>query len=105
MAGAIKDWPSLFREAYRVLKPGGWIESGEFDPRFLCDDDTADKEEVMKTWNKVFEDGGKAIGTSFTVIDENVQELGIKEVGFEEVEGVTLKVSEWWHARMRRREV
>lgn len=93
MAGAIQDWPSLFREAYRVLKPGGWIESGEFDPRFLCDDGSADDREVVKTWNKVFEEGGKAVGSSFTVIDDNVQELGIRETGFGEVQGVTLKVN------------
>jgi hypothetical protein len=93
MAGAIKDWSALFSEAYRVLKPGGWIESGEFDPRFLCDDSTMDKAEVAKTWNKVFEEGGKTIGSSFTVIDENVQELGIKGAGFGEVQGVTYKVN------------
>lgn len=93
MAGSIRDWPSLFREAYRVLKPGGWIESGEFDPRFLCDDGSADDREVVKTWNKIFEEGGKAVGSSFTVIDDDVQELGIREAGFGDVQGLTLKVN------------
>ncbi|RGP78349.1 mrna 3 -end-processing yth1 [Fusarium longipes] len=29
MAGSIKDWPRLFKQAYANLKPGGWIELHE----------------------------------------------------------------------------
>jgi len=93
MTGAIKDWAALVREAYRCCKPGGWIESGEFDPRFFCDDGTADNEDAMRMWNSVFEEGGKVIGNSFTVIEENIQDTEIRAAGFENVEAKNFKVS------------
>lgn len=91
--GALKDWPALFREAYRCCTPGGFVESGEFDPRYYCDDGTADNEDVIKLWNSVFEEGGKKLGHSFTVIEGDTQEKGIKEAGFEDVNVFSYKVS------------
>ncbi|EGU73214.1 hypothetical protein FOXB_16275 [Fusarium oxysporum f. sp. conglutinans Fo5176] len=78
--GAIKDWHALFREAYRCCKPGGYVESGEFDPRYYCDDGTADGVEVIETWNSVFEMGAQKLGYSFTVIEDNLQETGISTI-------------------------
>ncbi|PKS06366.1 hypothetical protein jhhlp_007114 [Lomentospora prolificans] len=89
--GAIKDWPALFSEAYRCCKPGGYIESGEFDPRYYCDDGTAANEPVIQQWNSVFEEGGKKLGLSFTVIEDNIQETGIRGAGFEDVEAFAYK--------------
>ncbi|CCF43091.1 TAM domain methyltransferase [Colletotrichum higginsianum] len=40
MAPSIKKWPELFAEAYRVLKPGGWIEMQEMRWVYGCDDGT-----------------------------------------------------------------
>ncbi|KAK1985018.1 TAM domain methyltransferase [Colletotrichum cereale] len=40
MAPAIKNWPELFAEAYRVLKPGGWIELQDMHWAYGCDDET-----------------------------------------------------------------
>lgn len=31
MAGAFMDWTQIYKEAYRSLKPGGWIEVLDFD--------------------------------------------------------------------------
>jgi len=27
MIGSITDWADLFKQAYRMLRPGGWIET------------------------------------------------------------------------------
>jgi len=27
MIGGITDWAELFKQAYRMLRPGGWIET------------------------------------------------------------------------------
>ncbi|TDZ16151.1 Secondary metabolism regulator LAE1 [Colletotrichum orbiculare MAFF 240422] len=40
MAPSIRNWPALFAEAYRVLKPGGWIELQEMRWAYGCDDGT-----------------------------------------------------------------
>ena len=31
LAGGFRNWPGVYREAYRHLKPGGWIEVGDAD--------------------------------------------------------------------------
>ncbi|KAI0128879.1 S-adenosyl-L-methionine-dependent methyltransferase [Xylariales sp. AK1849] len=31
MAGAFSDWPFIYQQAFRVTKPGGWIELLDFD--------------------------------------------------------------------------
>ncbi|KAJ4308527.1 hypothetical protein N0V84_012045 [Fusarium piperis] len=87
----MQDWPALLREAYRVCKPGGFVESGEFDPRYYCDDGTADGEDTIKVWNSVFEEGGKKLGHSFTVVEDGLQETGIKEAGFEDIKAFPFK--------------
>lgn len=91
--GAIKDWPALFGEAFRCCKRGGYVESGEFDPRYYCDDGTADAHDTIKTWNSVFEEGGRVLGNSFTIVDGDTQEAGMKGAGFEDVNVTVYKVS------------
>lgn len=31
LMGAFSDWPFIYRQAYKVLKPGGWLEVADFD--------------------------------------------------------------------------
>ncbi|KAM0185780.1 hypothetical protein ACHAPA_011650 [Fusarium lateritium] len=88
--GAIKDWTALFREAYRCCAPGGWVQSVEADVEFRCDDGTIDKEPNLKLYKKLFEEGGKILGNSFFVYDEQV--TGFEEAGFEEIKTVDYKI-------------
>lgn len=37
---AIRSWPNYFAEAYRSLKPGGWVEAQEFNLAVRSDDNT-----------------------------------------------------------------
>ncbi|GME43526.1 methyltransferase domain-containing protein [Neofusicoccum parvum] len=34
MAGSLKDWPRLMRQAFQHTKPGGWVEFQDFEMRF-----------------------------------------------------------------------
>lgn len=38
MHGAFSDWDKLYREAYRCLKPGGWIQQIEPDIEMHSED-------------------------------------------------------------------
>jgi ubiquinone/menaquinone biosynthesis C-methylase UbiE len=89
--GAIQDWTALYQQAYRVCTPGGWVESVEADIHFRSDDGTAEEEEVYKTCNKLYEEGGKAIGRTFFVHD--LQPKGMEEAGFVDIKTVDYKVS------------
>ncbi|KAM0343520.1 hypothetical protein ACHAPU_008415 [Fusarium lateritium] len=88
--GAIKDWSALFRQAYRCCAPGGWVQSAEADVEFRCDDGTIEKEPNLKLYKKLFEEGGKIIGNSFFVYDQQVQ--GFEDAGFEGIKTVDYKI-------------
>uniref|UniRef100_A0A0D2Y9R6 Methyltransferase type 11 domain-containing protein n=1 Tax=Fusarium oxysporum (strain Fo5176) TaxID=660025 RepID=A0A0D2Y9R6_FUSOF len=87
--GAIQDWTALYQQAYRVCTPGGWVESVEADIHFRSDDGTAEEEEVYKLCNKLYEEGGKAIGRTFFVHD--LQPKGMEEAGFVDIKTVDYK--------------
>jgi hypothetical protein len=88
--GAIKDWNSLCKEAYRCCAPGGWVQSGEADVTFRSDDGTTELEPVFKTYQKLFEDGSQILGNPFFVHD--LQQKAFKEAGFTDVKTVDYKV-------------
>ncbi|RGP66590.1 hypothetical protein FLONG3_8786 [Fusarium longipes] len=88
--GAIQDWTALYQQAFRVCTPGGWVESVEADIHFRSDDGTAEGEEVCKLCNKLYEEGGKAIGRSFFVHD--LQPKGMEEAGFVDIRTVDYKI-------------
>jgi len=88
--GAIKDWTALFKEAYRCVAPGGWVQSAEADVEFRCDDGSVDLEPNLQLFKKLFVEGGKLINTPFFVYDLQVK--GFEEAGFEEIRTVDYKV-------------
>lgn len=80
--GSISDWPALFKEAYRVLKPGGAIESFEVSTKFGSDDGSVPEGSPAHQWGQVYAEAGKQWGRSFTVVDDNTQTTAMKEAGF-----------------------
>ncbi|KAG8666730.1 hypothetical protein FPOAC1_011545 [Fusarium poae] len=88
--GAITDWNHIFEQAYRCCAPGGWVESVEADLRFCSDDGTIDLEPVWGTASKLLVEGGKVMGRSFFVLEE--QKEGIEKAGFEDIKVVDYKV-------------
>ncbi|PKS08123.1 hypothetical protein jhhlp_005398 [Lomentospora prolificans] len=92
MMGSIKDWPALYREAYRCLKPGGWIEHLDYDPRVMSDDGTIGPDSPWAKWGELFIEAGEKLQQSFsTVIDHNSYNL-LQEAGFENVQERRLKL-------------
>ncbi|KAF4962272.1 hypothetical protein FSARC_9661 [Fusarium sarcochroum] len=88
--GSVKDWAALYKEAYRVCAPGGWVQTGEPDVHFTSDDGTSDLEPSLETFNELYEEGGKAIGQEFFM--HHLQPQAFKEAGFTDVKTVDYKV-------------
>ncbi|KAI5456714.1 S-adenosyl-L-methionine-dependent methyltransferase [Mariannaea sp. PMI_226] len=84
--GGIPDWTALFKQAYTCCAPGGWVQSAELDPEFLSDDDSLSREPILATWAKLYVDGGKKTGMSFNVVRDQLQNKGMEEAGFVNVQ-------------------
>ncbi|KAF5011799.1 hypothetical protein FDECE_2089 [Fusarium decemcellulare] len=92
LVGSIVDWTALFKESFRVCKPGGWVESYEGIPKMESDDGTVPEDSAMATWGRIFIKAGKKLGRSFTVVEDGVQEQGMKEAGFVDIQSKIFKV-------------
>jgi len=94
LVGAIPDWTALLKEAYRCTKPGGWTQTCEADVTFHSDDNTVEVNPTLETWGKLFREGGRKFGRSFTVLEDDLQQKGMKEAGFTDIQVVNYKVWE-----------
>ncbi|CRK29370.1 hypothetical protein BN1708_015572 [Verticillium longisporum] len=62
--GSIADWPKLYGEAFKALKPGGYLENFEFTIS-LCSDAPSvrdDPKHVFKQWGQVFTEAMDRLG-------------------------------------------
>ncbi|RKL19387.1 hypothetical protein BFJ68_g3661 [Fusarium oxysporum] len=84
--GSISDWSALFQEAFRSCKPGGWVESFEASPCLESDDDTVKDGSAMSEWGKFFIEGGKRLGRTFTILDDDLQKQGMEDAGFTDIQ-------------------
>ncbi|KAJ0303262.1 hypothetical protein COL516b_006779 [Colletotrichum fioriniae] len=94
LVGSIADWPALFKQAYRALKPGGYLESFEVSPAIMSDDGTVPETSALGQWGKFFEEGGRKMGRTFRVLDENLQRTSMQDAGFESITEWNNKVFE-----------
>ncbi|KAI1472596.1 S-adenosyl-L-methionine-dependent methyltransferase [Daldinia caldariorum] len=85
--GAIPDWDELLRQAYRVTRPGGWVQSCETECIIKCDDGSVPPDSAMVTfWNKIYSEIGAKLGTSFEPITYDLQENAFRAAGFKNIE-------------------
>ena len=94
LVGTIEDWTELFRQAYRVLKPGGFIETFECNGFYESDDGTMTDETHLSRWGYFFREGALAIGSkaSFSVVQDGLQVKGLEEAGFTRITENHVKV-------------
>jgi ubiquinone/menaquinone biosynthesis C-methylase UbiE len=91
--GSISDWSALFHEAYRACAPGGWVESFEASPCLESSDGSVQEGSAMSEWGKFFIEGGKKLGRTFTIIDDDLQKKGMEEAGFVDLQTWDFKVN------------
>jgi hypothetical protein len=92
LMGSIRDWDFLSSEAFRVCRPGGWVESHEASSNIDSDDNTVDGNSAMGQWGKLFIEGSKKIGTSFTVVEDGTQRKALEKAGFINIQEFDFKV-------------
>ncbi|KAF5009420.1 hypothetical protein FDECE_4352 [Fusarium decemcellulare] len=92
LVGSIVDWPALYKQAYRCLKPGGYIESHEATPHIGSDDGTVSEKCAMGQWGKIFMEGGRKLQRPFSILEDKIQNEGMKEAGFVNIEECEIKV-------------
>ncbi|KAL7794312.1 S-adenosyl-L-methionine-dependent methyltransferase [Trichoderma ceciliae] len=92
LVGSIKDWDVLMQQAYRVLRPGGYIESLETSAIMTSDDGSVTETCAMGQWGKFFINGGKKTGRTFTVVEDNTQRKSMEAAGFVDIEEFNFKM-------------
>ena len=92
MFGSIEDWTRLYKQAFRVCKPGGWLEDYESSAQFQSDDGTVLPDSPMDQWSKVFWEGGRKFGRTIRVVEDDIQRKAMEEAGFVDIEVRDFKV-------------
>jgi ubiquinone/menaquinone biosynthesis C-methylase UbiE len=92
MLGSFKDWVAVYREAYRCLKPGGWIEHMDCAPSLYADDTSMPKPNIFEDWFGVFQKAGAIMGQTFDVISNDQYIRWMEEAGFKDVKKKDLKL-------------
>ncbi|EFX06559.1 methyltransferase type 12 [Grosmannia clavigera kw1407] len=97
--GTVHDWKWLFEQAYRTLKPGGWLESLDNDGFFRSDDGTMSETTATYDWKRIAIEGAKNMGLkpSICTVLDDLTRPAIDAAGFVNISETSYKVpySEW----------
>ncbi|KAH6883556.1 S-adenosyl-L-methionine-dependent methyltransferase [Thelonectria olida] len=91
MLGCFKDWSKLYKECFRCLKPGGWLEHLDCSTRVQSDDGSLPADSVWAEWREVFARAGEKTGQTFEVIDDDNWVKWMDEAGFSNIQTKTIK--------------
>lgn len=92
LVGSIADWEALFTEAFRTLKPGGWVESHEGSVGVMSDDGSVALTSALGQWPMIFTKFGETTGRSFGVVPDGVQRKAMEAAGFVDIKEFDFKV-------------
>ena len=90
LAGSIRDWPALYREAYKHVKPGGWIEAQEHEVEPCSDDNTVEQAGELVKWFNMVKEASIKFGKCTDVAKEQKQYM--IDAGFVDVKDDVYKV-------------
>ncbi|KAJ5085467.1 hypothetical protein N7532_010238 [Penicillium argentinense] len=96
LGGAIADWSRLLQQAYRHLRPGGWIELQEFEVTLRSDDESLRLAPTLCEFLGRLHAASEAFHRPMNIAEGHRQRL--IEAGFEAVRDEVYKVpSNAWH--------
>ncbi|KAH8168858.1 methyltransferase domain-containing protein [Sarocladium implicatum] len=97
MLGSFKDWVAFYKECYRCLKPGGYIEHLEGSPTVRCDDGSVPEDSVWSEWSVLFNTAGDKTGVPFELLSNDIWIKNMEEAGFTNIvkQPVKLPIGGW----------
>ncbi|KAL6412121.1 putative sam dependent protein [Ilyonectria robusta] len=92
--GGIDDWSKLYRQAFRHVKPGGWVENTEIDLETRSENPkvSGDEGHIFKEWRNLFWEAGEKINRTFKIARDNQMEQKMREAGFVDIQHHQWKV-------------
>jgi SAM-dependent methyltransferase len=83
MFGSVGDWDELFSQAYKALKPGGFLECAEHSVTPVSDDDTVGPDHVFTRYGTIMTDLSRKRGKEADVwikLKERMKRAGFVDV-------------------------
>lgn len=94
LTGSIPDWDAHFQEAYKALKPGGWVQSYEPSSSYRSDHVEITEDTALWKWGGYFAvQGSKLLGRSFKAVEDNLPRKAMEVAGFVDINEHFFKVS------------
>ncbi|KAL7267258.1 hypothetical protein RUND412_010162 [Rhizina undulata] len=91
MAGHIADWPKLYEQAFKALKPGGWIEVQDGCDYFSSDDGSVLPTSYYSQFSVNFEKVSLLLGKQWNSVARAAKQ-GLKDVGCVQVVDKLIKL-------------
>lgn len=88
--GSVGDWPALYQQILKTLRPGAWIHQLEMSIEFTSDDGSVDENHFMAEWSRTFLKFPDYTGKTLKIADTCANL--IREAGFVDVEERTYKL-------------
>lgn len=93
LLGSIIDWDTLFAEAFKTLKHGGWVESFEARAQVDSDHNLIPEDSCLQQLSRFFIEGGEKLGRTFLVFDHELQREAMQKAGFVDIQEKEIKAS------------
>ncbi|KAL7273160.1 hypothetical protein RUND412_004005 [Rhizina undulata] len=85
MAGHLNDWKKIYQQAFKYLKPGGWMEVQDAFDYFSCDDSSVPPETAFQSYIDNFEKAVNLSGKEWSTVAPGAAQ-GLKDAGFVNVD-------------------
>lgn len=84
LTGTTKDWTASYKQAYRCLKSGSYIEHMDASGTIYSEDETAplSNDLALVQWGKIWQEAGRKSGNPIDLLERNLLEQSTKEAGF-----------------------